>query len=208
MEARQLTIRHQNLATVQVNYYLMDVELLFSRNPFVQQFSGQFSSIHPNHSTTLALAEKATETKVPLPAELHNRNVLIEVTGGGQTRTQAYYAHSLAIQVIENYGQIRVTHATTQKPVSKAYVKVYAQHADGSVRFYKDGYTDLRGHLEYASLSTNDLETAGKLAKIWWSATNTACSSAKPPRPSDKSLRVRQVAAARDDTRLPITGVS
>lgn len=164
MEARQLTIRHQNLATVQVNYYLMDVELLFSRNPFVQQFSGQFSSIRPNHSTTLALAQKATETKVPLPAELHNRNVLIEVTGGGQTRTQAYYAHSLAIQVIENYGQIRVTHATTQKPVSKAYVKVYAQHADGSVRFYKDGYTDLRGRFEYASLSTNDLETAGKFA--------------------------------------------
>ena len=29
---------------------------------------------------------------------------------------------------------------------------------DGSVKFYKDGYTDLRGRFDYASLSTNDLD--------------------------------------------------
>ena len=29
---------------------------------------------------------------------------------------------------------------------------------DGSVRFHKDGYTDLRGKFDYASLSTSDLD--------------------------------------------------
>ena len=59
--------------------------------------------------------------------------------------------------MIENYGQVRVTQAEGGRPVPKAYVKVYAQHADGTVKFYKDGYTDLRGRFDYASLSTDDL---------------------------------------------------
>ena len=38
------------------------------------------------------------------------------------------------------------------------YVKVYARMKDGNVRFYKDGYTDLRGCFDYSSLSTNELD--------------------------------------------------
>jgi 5-hydroxyisourate hydrolase-like protein (transthyretin family) len=68
------------------------------------------------------------------------------------------------VQVIETYGQVKVTEQASGKPVPKAYVKVYAQTADGTVKFYKDGYTDLRGRFDYASLSTNDLETAAKFS--------------------------------------------
>ena len=53
---------------------------------------------------------------------------------------------------------------TTTKPVSKAYVKVYAQMADGQVKSYEDGYTDLRGRFDYASLNTNDLDVAQKFS--------------------------------------------
>jgi hypothetical protein len=166
VEAKQITLNHQNLDQVRVNYYLMDVELLFSRNPFVQQFSGQFSAIRPNHTVLVALkpAGGAGTTKIPLPEALHNKNVLVEITGGAQTKSQAYYSHSLTVQVIENYGQVRITHATTAKPVTKAYVKVYAQTAGGQVKFYKDGYTDLRGRFDYASLNTNDLDVANKFS--------------------------------------------
>jgi len=90
----------------------------------------------------------------------------VEVVAAGQTKTQAYYSHSLAVQVIENYGQVKVTHQTTAKPVAKAYVKVYAQMADGQVKFYKDGYTDLRGRFDYASLNTNDLDVATKFSVL------------------------------------------
>ncbi|MEZ6081537.1 MAG: hypothetical protein R3C56_39470 [Pirellulaceae bacterium] len=39
MEVRDgsVSLRYRNLDAVQVNYYLMDIELLFSRNPFVSQ---------------------------------------------------------------------------------------------------------------------------------------------------------------------------
>ena len=73
-------------------------------------------------------------------------------------------AHSLSVQVIEGYGQVRVKRSEGGKPVPRAYVKVYAQLADGRVKFYKDGYTDLRGRFDYASLSTDDLGEVRKFA--------------------------------------------
>ncbi len=174
VETRQVKLDYQNLKKVQINFYEMDVELLFSRNPFVQQFRGQFSSIKPNQSLAVVLDDNPDKdagiknprsTKaIPLPAVLQNKNVLVEIVGAGLTKTQAYYSHSLTVQVIENYGQVKVTHQTTGQPVPKAYVKVYAQSADGTVKFYKDGYTDLRGRFDFASLNTNELDAAVKFS--------------------------------------------
>jgi hypothetical protein len=164
VEAKKIKLDYQNLTTVKVNFYEMDVELLFSRNPFVQQFQGQFSSIKANHSIDVALPKDKRTLEIALPEVMQGRNVIVEVTGSGQTKTQAYYAHTLVVQTIENYGQVKVTQQTTGKPVSKAYVKVYAKHNDGQVKFYKDGYTDIRGRFDYASLSTDDLEKAGQFS--------------------------------------------
>ena len=174
VEAKQIKLDSQNLKSARINFYEMDVELLFSRNPFVQRFSGQFSSIKPNRSEDVILDDgqnaadagrgKPATKLIHLPAELDNKNVLVEIVGAGQTKTQAYYSHSLSVQVIENYGQVKVTHQTTGKPVPKAYVKVYAQMADGSVKFYKDGYTDLRGRFDFASLNTNALDVVKKFS--------------------------------------------
>jgi hypothetical protein len=183
VEAKQIKLDYQNLTSARVNYYEMDVELLFSRNPFVQQFRGQFSSIKPNLSQEIALPEDKRSVTVNLPGELQNRNVLVEIVGAGQTKTQAYYAHALAVQVIENYGQVKITHQASGKPIPKAYVKVYAQTADGQVKFYKDGYTDLRGRFDYASLNTSDLDTATKFSLLILSDEHGALvKEATPPR--------------------------
>jgi hypothetical protein len=166
VEAKKVTLNYQNLKQVQVNYYLMDIELLFSRNPFVQQYSSQFSHILPNQVQTLDLPADRPSQSFPLPADLLNRNVLVEIRGGGQAKSQAYYSNALAVQVIETYGQVRVTHAESAKPLAKVYVKVYARMKDGSVRFYKDGYTDLRGRFDYTSLNTNELDFVDKFALL------------------------------------------
>jgi len=42
--------------------------------------------------------------------------------------------------------------------VPKAYVKVYARLKNGTVRFFKDGYTDLRGRFDYASLNAETIQ--------------------------------------------------
>ncbi len=166
VEARKIKINYQILDNVSVNYYLMDIELLFSRNPFVQQYSSQFSHIRPNLSGEVRLPEGKTAHEFDLPQELHNANVLVEIVGAGITHSRAYYSNSLALQVIENYGQLRLTSAESGRPLSKAYVKVYAQMQGGKVRFFKDGYTDLRGRFDYSSLNTNDLDFVKKLSLL------------------------------------------
>ncbi|QDU95751.1 hypothetical protein [Lignipirellula cremea] len=183
VEAKKVTLHYQNLDRVQVNYYLMDIELLFSRNPFVQQYSGQFSFIRPNKVDFVELITQDKTVVFDLPAELRNKNVLVEITAGGVTRSQAYYAHSLALQLVENYGQVRVVDAETGKALPKTYVKVYAVYEDDSIHYFKDGYTDLRGRFDYASLSTNELDRVKKFSLLILSETHGAIvREAEPPK--------------------------
>jgi hypothetical protein len=182
VESKQVKLNYQNLDHVQVNYYLMDVELLFSRNPFVQQYSGQFAYIRPNATQFVELPADLSSVAIDLPEQLHNSNVLVEIIGDGQRSSQAYYSHSLNLQVIENYGQVRVTHDKSGKPLSKTYVKVYARMLDGRLRFYKDGYTDLRGRFDFTSLNTNELDAVERFSLLVFSDEHGAVvREAKPP---------------------------
>jgi len=166
VEAKKVQLDYQNLERVLVNYYLMDIELLFSRNPFVQHSSGQFSQIRPNLTDTIELPKGGKKFEFALPAELLNRNVLVEVVGAGQTKSQAYFSNSLSVQLIENYGQLRVTAEEKGQPLPTVYVKAYTRMKDGSVRFFKDGYTDLRGRFDYSSLNTNELDHVDRFALL------------------------------------------
>jgi hypothetical protein len=70
IEGPKVNLTWQNLDAVQLNYYLMDVELLFSRSPFAQQFGDQFASIKPNVMKEVKLPAGANRSSVPLPDEL------------------------------------------------------------------------------------------------------------------------------------------
>lgn len=166
VDARKVKLNFQNLKQVRVNYYLMDIELLFSRNPFVQQHSRQFSYILPNATETIDLPANLRTHEFVIPENLANSNVLVEVTGEGLAKSQAYYSNALAVQTIESYGQVRVTHGKAAQPLSKVYVKAYARMQDGTIRFYKDGYTDLRGRFDYTSLNTNELEAVERFSLL------------------------------------------
>lgn len=168
VESKQVKLNYQNLTEVKVNYYLMDVELLFSRNPFVQGESRQFSFIQPNLSETVKLPAKGNVLEFGLPPSLHTRNVLVEIVGSGETKSRAYYANSLAVRMLENSGQVQVLGAKNS-PLPQVYVKVYAKMKDGNVRFFKDGYTDLRGRFDYTSLNTNELDFVDKFALLIFS---------------------------------------
>ena len=59
--------------------------------------------------------------------------------------------------VLPRFGHVDVRRTGKKAtPVAAAYVKVYARKHDGSVRFWKDGYTDLRGRFDF--VSRNDLQ--------------------------------------------------
>ena len=183
IEDRKIVIASQNLESCLVNYYLMDIELLFSKKPFVQEISGQFSVIQPNETGVLDLHEGDKTTTVSLPRQYRDQNVMVELVADGIRRSQGYYPHSLAIQLTENYGQLRVAHEKNGKPLSKVYVKVYARMKGGEVKFYKDGYTDLRGRFDYTSLNTNELDHVERFAILIMSEADGALiREAAPPK--------------------------
>ncbi|MCI0703870.1 MAG: hypothetical protein L0241_22665, partial [Planctomycetia bacterium] len=166
IDNKSINLTWQNLETVKVNYYPMDVELLFSTSPFVQQSGGQFASIRPNATKELKLPAGQNKLTVPLPDEFASKNVLVEIVGAGKTRAVPYYATAMTVNVTENYGQLRVTDTAGGKALPKVYVKVYAKLADGSVKFHKDGYTDLRGRFDYVSVNTPERQPIEKFSVL------------------------------------------
>ncbi len=182
VEKGEVTIRARNLESCTVNFYPMDVELLFSRKPFVKEDTEHFTSIVPNLSREIDLPKGKDGHSFPLPDEFADRNVMVEVVAAGIREAKAYYANDLAVQIIENYGQVRVTHSDTGKPLPETYVKVYAKLGNGQARFYKDGYTDLRGRFDYASLNTGDLDDARDFSiLVLHDRHGAAIREAKPP---------------------------
>jgi hypothetical protein len=190
IDNKAIKLNWRNLKEVTVNYYLMDVELLFSRNPFVQQTRGQFNSIKPNRTVVVKLAEGQSKMDIPLPEEMAKKNVLVklaegqskmdiplpeemakknvlvEIVGAGKSRTNAYYANAMTVNYIESQGQVTVTNPSTNKPLAKVYVKTYVRLQDGTVKFHKDGYTDIRGRFDYATVSTPERVQPGKFSVL------------------------------------------
>jgi pectate lyase len=159
----------------------MDLEFLFSSAPFVNNDHSRFSTIQPAKSQKVALSAQENKKAIALPAELKTSNVFIEIRAKGKVKSNAYYANDLNVVLSENYGQIQVKHADGHL-LPKTYVKVFAEVA-GRPQFYKDGYTDLRGKFDYASLSTNQLDQATRFSILVMSdAHGASVLEAKPPR--------------------------
>ncbi len=176
---KDVRVTARNLPSVTVNYYLMDVELLFSRTPFVQQSGQSFAVIRPNKSVVVPV--QADKAVVQVPAELAAKNLLVEVTGGGKTRSAVYYAGAVGVSLAESYGQLTASGADG-KPLPAVYVKVYARTADGRVLFHKDGYTDRRGRFDYATVSTPERGAVERFAVLVLDdARGAAVREAAPP---------------------------
>ncbi len=174
---------YANIKDCTVNYYLMDVEFLFSNSPFSTDYGKQFSYIRPNKTEAKQLPADKTAFSFELPADLLSSNLLVEISSSGKKAAKTYYANTMNISLEENFGQIKVADRGNGKNLQAVYVKVYAKMADGSVKFYKDGYTDLRGRFDYASLNTDEINSVEKFSILVMSDSNGAVvKEAAPPK--------------------------
>ena len=182
-EGTTLLVRHRLLEKFELNFYPMDIEVLFSKKPFLQEVGGTFSFIRPVRSEAVVIAKDSpAELKIALPDAFKGRNVTVEAVAGGLRKTATVFAGDVQVEVIANYGQVRVTDAAG-KPLAKAYVKVYGRKEGGEAVFYKDGYTDLRGRFDYASLNSDDLDNIERFALLVLDdAHGAAIREAEPPK--------------------------
>ena len=137
---------HRTLKTLTYRAQLNDDDLLAVTSYLLLQD-------RPAQSRTYRLPAGKPEVVIPLPDDLARRNVLVEVTAAGKTRSVPVFATEMDVKFAENFGRVSATNVADGKPLSKVYVKVYARLADGSVKFHKDGYTDVRGRFDYASVN-------------------------------------------------------
>ena len=72
--------------------------------------------------------------------------------------------------MVETYGQLASPTPRRQARARRLRQGLCAHHG-GEVKFFKDGYTDLRGRFDYARLNTNELEDAEKIAVLIMSDT-------------------------------------
>jgi len=152
-EGRALALRYRNLAECELRFYPLDVEVAFSARPFAPAEGQAAAFVQPLSMSALNLPADKSELALELPEQFKTANVLVEVRAGGLTRARTLYANALDVRFLETYGQVAVADPRSGAPLPRVYVKCFARLADGTVRFHKDGYTDLRGRFDYASIS-------------------------------------------------------
>ena len=166
VEGDSLKIDHRRAVEATVNLYGVDLELLFSKAPFVREDLQRMAMVKPTFREEIRFDTPTGVARFDFEGDLRRRTLLVEVVAGAARSTALYYGGEMTTYVSESFGQLQTTDASTHRPISAAYVKVYAKYPDGSVRFYKDGYTDTRGRFDYASLSANDAKGATRFALL------------------------------------------
>jgi hypothetical protein len=140
LEGKTLKILYQNVGDeIEIFYYKVDFEVIFSKNPFFFKNMEDYSHVIPNLKTNekVKVDSVPNTLNVPIPVHLANTNVYIQVKGKSKSTFVHYMTSSLKIQLNENYGQIKVMDEKL-KPLSKVYVKAYSQpRAGGPATFYK-----------------------------------------------------------------------
>jgi hypothetical protein len=164
IEGDQLLIDYRNTKSVSLRFYGVDLELMFSKNPFVRDGLERLATVRPGRSEEIALSDKEGTAQYQLGDAIARQTWLVEVVSGPARATALYYGGQLKTYVSEGYGQLQASDRADGSPVANAYVKVYARGQDGAVTFYKDGYTDLRGRFDYATLSGGELTSVQRFS--------------------------------------------
>ncbi|CAO3598460.1 unnamed protein product [Absidia cylindrospora] len=131
----QVVVRYANLTEIQVRLYTINVEVMFSNQPFLNKVNkmSNYGWVQANHVETINLLDEKTDDKVvmmdnnddddddfgwigirkvrrrrhifPIPLV---GNLLVEIHAHGKTQCQTHYNHALTVHLSEQNGLARV----------------------------------------------------------------------------------------------------
>ncbi len=163
----QLRVRHTNLERAGLQLFHVDLEILFSKDPFLKGEGG--NAAHPpiraNEILEVALEEDG-ETLLDLPQAFRQGNVLVAAESGETRLLEVLDSRTFEIRRQPLERTLQVLDAEGMRPLPKSYVKVFAESRDGGIRFHKDGYTDLRGKFDYISHTGADISEIRRFAVL------------------------------------------
>ena len=120
VQKTQLEITHQNLAQFTLAFYRVDLEVLFSKNPFITKEKDEFSFIQPAESRQIKIdnPHDLQKTAIEIPESLRKYNLYIDLKTENKTLSETYFSNSLQVHLIEAYGQVKVLDLNN-KPLPK-----------------------------------------------------------------------------------------
>jgi hypothetical protein len=155
---KKVIVDCRNVKSVEVLYYYIDLEIMFSNNPFMFQQEQYNSFVKPDFVQQKDVLENESSTlEFELPQEVKGKNVVVEAKAQEIRCFHRIYSSNMVIQISQNYGEIKVMDSEKNSLIH-VYVKVFAQTYDYQISFYKDGYTDIRGIFDYLHSSLDNVE--------------------------------------------------
>ena len=162
IEDSVVKMNYINVGSCVVRLYLIDLEMVFSKNPFLSQENSDASYTRPSIEISMNL-DVGGKDQMRLPTEYSKRNMIVEVDSGVYSKNKMHFATEMKVNVLERIGVVKVIDRNN-RPRPGVYVKVYAREKGGAEAFYKDGYTDIRGKFDFVSLNTDALDKVAKFA--------------------------------------------
>lgn len=94
-ELQNIQIDLANIKQLIIKFYIIDAEILFSRTPFLQKSTDEFSYVKPCHIIeqelqntdlnssvdTITFMQTGQKFDLPIPEHLKNQNMVIEING-------------------------------------------------------------------------------------------------------------------------------
>lgn len=161
----KIRVTHRNIDRLKVQFFKLDLEILFSKDPFFDEGSKHICATTPNLELKFRVArsEDFKTSSVDIPQSLLKECMMVQVSSKDRFEVLEVFNSELAVFAISDYGLVRVQ-TLAGEALHSAYVKCYAKYKDGRVAFYKDGYSDFRGSFDYASLNSNGIQTVAHFA--------------------------------------------
>ena len=165
IKENKLHILFKNINEIIVKFYLIDIEILFSRSPFMKKTNVDFSFVKPNFIDTIKINNELKENFIDykIPEDLLKKNVYIEISANNIKKYLINYSSELKCVIIESIGEIKIL-SPELKPLPKVYIKTFCETNDNRIMFYKDGFTDLNGKFDYVSLNSDLINNVKKFS--------------------------------------------
>lgn len=161
----KLLLKHSNLTAATLSLYNIDLEVLFSKDPFLKGgVESSLPPIAPNQTVQIPFEKDSTESSYELPENFRQGNILVAAESGNAKQLKILDSQLLEARVIPTQRTLQIIDPTSGKALPRTYVKVFTESRDGSVSFHKDGYTDLRGKFDYLSSTAVDPSTIRRVA--------------------------------------------
>ncbi|KAL4493494.1 hypothetical protein ABPG72_007502 [Tetrahymena utriculariae] len=187
---KKIIVEHKNIPKeLSLTYYKIDLEVFFSKKPFLSNISEDFSYLQPSYTQINLLNEEdknqstPTVSKFDVPEQLQGSNVYIQAISGPFLKAGVtYFSTQLKVSLYSDDAYLKITDQSNSL-LSKIYVKVFSKNKSGKIDFIKDGYTDLRGRFEYLLSSSVNINDIDKLSLFIMSDDHgSLILEAKPPK--------------------------